>query len=250
MNPNRTSPIRRNFLRLPLLTSIAFATISMAEAQDVLAKWTFELSPFADLTDSATISGIVADTGIFSASSFASGVHASSLTDWTTPSGNGSVNSFSANNWAVGDYFQFATSTVGYEDLTLTWDQVGSSTGPRDFDLLYSSDGTNFTVVPGFDNYVVLLNSAPNNWSSGTPITTTTYTADLSSIVALEGASNVYFRLVVDSLTAINNSPIATGGTDRVDNFTVTAVPEPSSAAMAVMGGLALLGARRRRGSK
>ena len=56
----------------------------------------------------------------------------------------------------------------------------------------------------------------------------------------------MYFRIVDDSLTtggSINGGNVGTAGTDRVDNFsitaTATAVPEPSS--LCLLGGFGLL---------
>jgi hypothetical protein len=76
------------------------------------------------------------------------------------------------------------------------------------------------------------------------------FNLDLSSVSAIENQSAVYFRVLDSSTTAINGASVGTGGTSRVDNFTVsaTAVPEPSTV-MLVGIGLAgsLLAIRRRR---
>jgi hypothetical protein len=62
----------------------------------------------------------------------------------------------------------------------------------------------------------------------------------------------VYFRIVDQSATtagAINGGNVGTGGTGRVDNFIVNAtlVPEPSTIALAALGGLACLFGLRRK---
>jgi hypothetical protein len=212
---------------------LASAGISQQASADTLAQWTFETSPPADLLNSTTLSGILADVGSGTASAF----HTDAATDWTTPAGNGSANSLSANTWNVGDYFQFMVSSVGYSGLSVTFDQTGSNTGPKDYYLAYSTDGTTFTQ---FGSTYALINGG---WSSGIPVLTTSYSFDLSAITALDNSASVYFRLVDASTTAINLGVVATGGTDRVDNFTVTAtpvvVPEPS--AMAIVGGFGML---------
>ena len=202
---------------------------------DILSQWTFEVNTPADLTDSATISGILADAGAGTASA----LHASALSDWTTPAGNGSANSLSANTWGVGDYFQFSLSSAGYTGVGISFDQVSSGTGPRDFYLAYSTDGSSFTQFGS--SYVVLANAAPNSWSSGTPIATTSYSFDLSSITALNNSPTVYFRLVDASTTAANGTTVAVGGTGRVDNFAVTATAVPEPGAVALVGGFGLL---------
>jgi len=175
----------------------------------------------------------------------ASGAHASAATDWTTPAGNGSDNSLSANTWAIGDYYQFTLSTVGYSGIGVSFDTTGSGTGPRDFSFSYSTDGLSFT---DFANYTVLLNGAPNlSWSTSNGYQSAyTTTFDLSSITALNNEATVYFRLVNTSAVAINEGVVGTGGTSRVDNFSVSVVPEPASATLIGLGLLALISTRRR----
>jgi hypothetical protein len=104
----------------------------VACANTILADWTFETSQPA-ATDSTTAGPYAAESGVYGSSSKASGNHAGSATDYSSPAGNGSSHSFSANTWAVGDYWQFQGSSTGYQDITLSFDQTSSNTGPRDF---------------------------------------------------------------------------------------------------------------------
>jgi hypothetical protein len=226
-NPNS---IAKCFFALAALTSTA-------SAQVVLTQWTFELSL------PTTAGPFAAEVGTGQALGF----HANGATVYSNPAGNISAESFSSNTWSVGDYYQFSTSTTGLSDIGVTWDQTGSSTGPRDFKIAYSTDGTTFT---DFAAYAVLLNGgAPNaTWGTTTGGPAYSYSYDLSAVTALDNASSIFFRLIDTSTTAINGSPVATGGTNRVDNFTVLhSVPEPTTA-ISVAGGLAmLLGLRRSR---
>ena len=64
------------------------------------------------------------------------------------------VKSFSSTAWSVGDYYQFQVSTLGDPNVALAWDQTSSTTGPRDFLLQYSTNGTTFT--PFGSQYSVL----------------------------------------------------------------------------------------------
>lgn len=227
---------------------VAIASIQTTKAA-TLAQWTFEsltLSP--SVTNATTAFSIAADTG----SGTASSSHASTSTIFSTPVGNGSAKSLSANNWAVGDYFQFQTSTLTYSGISVSYDQISSSTGPGQFTLQYSTDGSTFTAFGS--QYSVLVNASPNTWGSGTPVPATSFSYDLSSITALDNASTVYFRIVDTGTLSASQAnggatvPAATG-TDRIDNFIVftTPVPEPSTIALAGMGGLAALLAVRRR---
>jgi hypothetical protein len=221
-----------------LFVTLAFVPFGFAQT---IAQWTFELNTPADLNNSATISSIAADVG----SGTASGVHADAASDWSTPAGNGSANSFSVNTWGVGDYFQFQTSTLGFTGILLSWDQTSSGTGPRDFELGYSTDGINFTP---FTTYSVLANAAPNPvWNATTYSSLYTFTYDLSAVTALDNDADVFFRLVNTSTISASGGTVAAAGTDRVDNFTVAVVPEPSTYVLGGLGLAMLIYLRRRK---
>lgn len=192
-----------------------------AQAATIIAQWTFE-SPNtpADATNQATYPNAIAPA---IGAGNAAGVHGSANTDWTTPSGNGSVDSFSSNEWAVGDYYQFTISTSGFTDIQLSWDQASSNTGPRDFKIAYSTNGVTFT---DFDTYTVLANASPNpTWNSSTYLSQYSISRDLSAITAINDQPNVYFRLINNSTTSASGGTVGTTGTNRVDNFTVSGNP-------------------------
>ena len=225
---------------------LLFAAAHTASA-DVLAQWTFETSLPA--FTGASTNGIIPEVGTGSAG----GTHASSATVYSTPSGNGSAHSFSANTWALGDYYQFQTSTLGFSGTRISYDQTSSATGPTHFQFSYSTDGSTFT--PFVADYTVLTNATSAN-NSGTGFSTTAWgpttpqpafnvSLDLSSITALDNISTAYFR-VVD-----NTASSPSGGTDRIDNFTISAtpvsVPEPSVFVLSGLGLAALLGSRKLR---
>lgn len=171
----------------------------------IISQWTFESpnTPLDVMNVTTYPNAIAPSTGTGNASAF----HASNLTDYSTPVGNGSADSFSSNTWAVGDYYQFSLSTTGFQDITLNFDQTRSGTGPTGFTINYSTDGTSFT---SFNSYTV--NEV--GWSAGTPQAGSVFSFDLSSVSALVNASTIFFRL---SATAVG----AAGGTSRIDNFTI-----------------------------
>jgi predicted extracellular nuclease len=189
--------------------------MQMAQAATtIIAQWTFE-SPNTPAGATAAVypNAIAPAVG----SGNAGGVHTSVSTAWSTPVGNGSAASFSSNNWAVGSYYQFNTSTAGFTGISVSWDQTGSSTGPRDFKLAYSTDGTTFTDFGS----AYSLPSPAVSWSGSSTSLATKFSQDLSSITVLDNQPNVYFRLIDTSTVSISGGTVGTGGTDRVDNFTV-----------------------------
>src|SRR5882724_206108 len=124
--PMKLTPKTTRLTQVCSMAVLAFAC-GIAQAQ-IAAQWTFE-SSFGSITGtSTTLGGLSPETG----AGTASGVHASAAT-WSSPAGNGSAHSFSVNTWAVGDYFQFQTSTLGLNNILVSFDQTSSGTGPRDF---------------------------------------------------------------------------------------------------------------------
>jgi len=236
--------------------SVVLAVFSFTAAKaDVIADWTFQSSAStnniigAGKTPGTTQSGILADTGIGTASAS----HASASTVWSIPSGNGSSNSWSANNWTIGDYYQFSVTLDlvdnTYSGINVTYDQNGSATGPKTYYIAYSTDGSSFTK---FGSDYALTSGIV--WSSGTPNQATQLSDNFSLITALNTATTVYIRVVDDSPTtggAINGGNVGTAGTDRIDNFvinaTITPVPEPATLTLAAVGGAVFLAAFRRK---
>lgn len=212
----------------PCLAALLLA--SFVASADTIAKWNFETKPPAGAPGAGVwITNIAADIG----AGTASGWHAGSAT-YSSPPGNGSANSLSSAAWAAGDSYQFAVRTIGFQNVTVAYDQAGSATGPRDFTFSYSTDGIHFTTSG--TSYVVLTNNTSANnegsgkstsaWSSsGSQQPAYALLFDLGSIASLNGQPVVYFRLMVADGTAENGASIGASGTDRVDNFLVSGAP-------------------------
>lgn len=223
---------------------VAIASISvlsgLSSSADTVALWTFESPNGISSTTAANSPVITPALGIGSAR----GVHVSASTVWNNVAGNGSAASLSGNNWAVGDYLQFQVNTTGFVDLSVSYDQTSSNTGPRDYNFFYSTDGSVFTQV-GL-TYSVLANSSPNpTWNPTTGSSLYSVSFDLSGIDGLENSAAAYFRIVDASTVSANGGTVASGGTSRIDNFLVsgtaiTPVPEPSTWALFGAGLLGL----------
>lgn len=148
---------------------------------------------------------------------------------YTSPAGNGSQYSFSSNNWSPADYYQVVLPTTGYTGLSVSWDQARSSTGPAAFKLQMSTNGTSFTDLL---SYSVLQSGgagAPGTWTSGSY--NSLYTNTFSLPVSANNQANLYLRFT-NSEAAVSNA----SGSNRIDNISVTAVPEPSTFALVVLG--------------
>ena len=180
-----------------------------------ITQWTFETSL------PASAGPHTAEVGTGSALRFAAGTPA-----YGVVVGNGSPRSFSSNTWAINDYYQFQFPTTGYQNISITWDATGSGTGPRDFKVQYSTNGTVFTDAVGINSSYQLTGET---WSSTLYNPASTRTLDLNFVTALNNAATVYIRLVVTSTVSIGAGVIATGGTSRVDNFTVNGTLIPAN---------------------
>jgi hypothetical protein len=189
-----------------------------------LALWTFETSLPLTAGPFTPESGVYNQ---FPGPSAALGYHVGAST-YSHPAGNGSASSFSSNTWAVGDYYQFKSRTFGYAGVTLDWDQTSSNTGPGQFVLQYSTDGTTFTTSGA--PYTVLPNvNPPGAWNATTYYSNYHFTVPLTTVTALDNKAAVYFRLTDNSTVSANGTTVVAGGTDRVDNFQIAATADPNA---------------------
>ena len=222
-----------------LIASAVIANASAASA-DVIAGWSMPTAVAAATTGTNYTYG-AADLGALTSGTSLSGYHALAATTWSSPAGNGSTYSLSSNNWTSSDYYQVSMATTGYSDISVSWDQTRTSTGPSSFSLSMSTDGgANFTTL--LATYTVVqagfAGTGTTGWNSVTNQTGFTNTIDLGTSAANQGNILLRFNSLATSAAA---------GTNRIDNISVTSavVPEPSAALLGALGALGLL--RRRR---
>ena len=221
-----------------LIASTLIATASAASA-DVIAGWTMPTAVAAATTGSNYTYG-AADLGALTSGTSLSGFHAAAATTWSSPTGNGSTYSLSSNNWATGDYYQVSMATTGYSDISVSWDQTRSGTGPSSFSLSMSTDGgANFTTL--LASYTVvqagLAGTGTTSWNAVTNQTGFTTT----TIIGISAANKGNIMLRFSSL-----STTAAAGTNRVDNISVTGAMIPAPGAVALIGLAGLISRRRR----
>ena len=165
---------RRGLNRFWAVLVAAMCVAGTARAQitasSTIADWTFETSvpttagPYSPEVGSGT----------------ATGYHANAAAVYSSPSGNGSLHSYSSNVWSVGDYYQFQVPTVGVGGINISYDQTSSNTGPGYYLLEYSTNGSSFT--PFGSQYQVLANASPNTaWNNTTYNPAYTFNVNLSS---------------------------------------------------------------------
>lgn len=189
-----------------------------AEASVVVAQWTFANSqPTTAGTHSAELGW---HNGVSSAHRF----HANPGAAFSSPAGNGSSNAFSSTHWLTGDFYEFQICTLGFESLSIQWDQMRSSDGPSSFRLLWSLDGINFTSILAY--------------------TVTTSWTTFGSILLPPGLSDqdtIYLRL-----RNMSDAPNLTGA-NTIDNVVVVGMAIPVPGALPLLGLAGLFGYTRRR---
>ncbi len=121
---------------------------------------------------------------------------------------------FSSRYWNNTDhaekYWRVQVSTLGHRDIQISSKQSGSSTGPRDFVLQYSTDGAQWT---GSGISITLA----EDWESGV--------VEMHQLPqTFENQSQVFIRWLLDSNAAIGGGEISTVGTSRINHVIVEGV--------------------------
>lgn len=234
--------------RLWVLVMLAAGNVQAAD----ITQWNFNSVP----ADASTTTGsLIASVGVGSLSTlgtvtqtFASGASNGGSSDPVTVDDTGlSTLTYAAqgtNNKLNG--VQFNVSTLGFENIAVSYDLRHSNTSSRYEQFQYSLDGSTFVDFALFDG------NAGDTWFNGR-------TVDLSAISGADNNANFAFRVVsvfapstAAYAASTTGSNYATSGTWRFDMVTVSgdtiaAVPEPETYAM-LLAGLGLMGfvARRR----
>jgi hypothetical protein len=242
-------------MKRALLISAAVCGMALAGARAAtITTWTFE-----NVTTPSTGSGTASLVGGTSAT-FAAGDGGGqgwNTTDYASQStGSGTRG------------VQFSVSTVGFEDITLSYRHRSSDTASRWAMVQYSLDGTIWTdfqnnggTLSPHDNFYTFnfdfssISGADNNANFGVRIVSifSPQAFDQNSNLADFGANAAYMRANADAKfpagTGAGTGDYGGGGTWRFDNVTIggTAVPEPGGGAMLLaLAGTVVLWVRRR----
>jgi hypothetical protein len=173
-------------------------------SQTTVAEWNFPNSPddaVSDITTSSNATQAIHTTGGTSALTFSvTGV--TTRAAWCTGWDNGS----GTKAWEI------QLSTIGYHSMKLSSKQQGSNTGPRNFAIEYKI-------------------GAGGAWTSlGIPVTLTAGGWSGPDNFALPAACDnqpaVYIHWIMANNTAINLGIVASGGSSRIDNISISGMDE------------------------
>lgn len=228
---------------------LALSFAAQANAADI-TQWNFNSVPADSSTSTGSFIPSIGSGGVSTLNvtpSFASGSANGGSSDPVTIDDTGlGITGFAAQgteNKLRG--VQFNVSTLGFEDIVVSYDLRHSNTSSRYEQFQYSLDGTSFTDLALFDG------NAGDTWFNNR-------TVNLSAITGADNNASFAFRVVSTFAPSTSayaasgaSSSYATTGTWRFDYVTVKGnaiapVPEPETYAM-FLAGLGLMGFASRR---
>jgi hypothetical protein len=238
-----------------LIMSTLVITLSAAAQAAVVTQWNFNSNPAdANVATGSLTPNIGSGTALLLngvAGSFASGTSNGGSSDPAAADNTGwGTTTYAAQGTASGQSgVQFNVSTVGFQGVTITWDQRNSNTSSKYGQLLYSIDGVNFTSTGLANDGIFSADLGGDTWYNNRSV-------DLSGVLGATNNANFAFRIVAVFDPSLGNaysaatatSTYAASGTWRFDMVTIngTAVPAPGAVVLLSLAGLASCPRRRR----
>jgi hypothetical protein len=210
MHTENNRRLTRRFATHLICTLIALTTIAHRANADEISVWNFNDSDLVVDHGNGTLSSNFNAANVGFAAGTANNARLGDLAGQALSLQGGTSN---ANN---GRNITFNVSTVGFENIMISFATQGTSTGFNSNQFQYSLDGLNFI---DFDPPYV-----PATTFGAVPLV-----FSLAAITGLNDNANAAFRIVFNGATSST-------GNNRIDNFVVegssltTAVPEPASA--------------------
>ncbi|NSW45210.1 MAG: DUF5018 domain-containing protein [Bacteroidales bacterium] len=171
-----------------------------APTAETLVEWTFPNNPDDSLADggiSANLNKIITCT--------ATGTLAFNVSGATTTA----ATSTGWDNGMDTKYWMIDFTTAGYKDITLSSKQRSSGTGPKEFKVQYSLDGTNWIDITTI--------TVANDFIAGV-------INDVTLPATCNNQNQVFVRWVMASNNSVGGSTVASTGTSRIDDIYVKGI--------------------------
>lgn len=128
----------------------------------------------------------------------------------TTSTSTGSTNYYLGTKGSTkGDYYELVLDSELLGNIKLSYSMKGSKSGPKNFEILYSTDGVAFS-------------------SAGKKSITTDSTYEKFAVTMPSGANNaskLYIRIQVADTVSIGNTTIGSSGTNYLNEISITGSP-------------------------
>lgn len=229
-------------LRAILFVAMAVAPVSRGHAQIILTQWDFNSVPADTKTTTGSLlpsigTGSVTGIGGVTAT-FGDGTGS---TDPAKKDNTGlNLATFAAQGTGSGARgVLFRVPTVGFRDISVSWDQRFSSTASRSYQFQYTIDGNTFLPLATYAN-----TAGGNAWMLGNSV-------QLGEVAGVADNPEFGFRIVsvfdpgtTAYVASAPGSTYGTSGTWRFDQLTVqgtprpTVIPEPHEYALMATGSL------------
>lgn len=223
---------------LPLCAALA-VSFSVAHAQSTIVSYTFDnTTPALPAPAIGSLISSITGTG---------GPFYQGTGSWATGSETGTQFGVFSGASGAGRSIDISLNAAGYQDITLgSFFQfaANNATAAVDWQLSYSlNGGSSFTQI-GSDFAIIYVGGGN---SENTHITTG---SNFALGAGADNNANIIFRFNSAPGSLDFNGATASGGQIKIDNFNIlaTPIPEPSTAALLSLCGLATLALRRRRG--
>ncbi|MCL2618055.1 MAG: metallophosphoesterase, partial [Defluviitaleaceae bacterium] len=128
------------------------------------------------------------------------------------------------NDRANNVYWLTEISTVRRANVQVAWTMRSTGTGPRYWQLQYSTNGTAWNNA----GELAVITAAPTNVNTTGNVPAPRFVRSLPSTA--EGHESLWLRWLMTSNTAVNNNPIASGGTHQIGNVHIFNAPVGGSA--------------------
>jgi hypothetical protein len=237
--------------RFTVFAIAAIAVVGSAQA-DIITQWNFNsIVPDANTGTGTLIPNIGTGTASVVGGVTTTGFNSGDANGGSSDPASGDDSGFQTTTYAATAPnktagVQYLTSTVGFEDITVSFDVRHSNTSSRFLQFQYTADGSSWN-----DFGALLDQNAGDTWFNNNLF-------DLSAITAVDNNVNFGVRVVAafgpaGGYVASNpNSSFSSAGTLRYDMVTVNGalppvVPEPASMVALSVGAMALISRRRNR---
>lgn len=210
--------------------------ITPGPSTNILAQWNFNSVPSDGMTSTGTNTPAIGSGTIVAVGGISQTYFGGSAIDPAPTADNSGLSTASYPTAGTGNKtagLRFNLSTLGYQNISLNWDQRLSGTASKYFRLQYTTNGTDFL------DYNVITMAGNGSFE--------TKTNNLSGVVGINNNPNFGFRIVAEfESTAITNananyvttsaSSYGPAGTVRYDMFTVYGTPIPAAIPPSITG--------------